>query len=173
MCFCTVPQNVSADTIDEATEMSLKDAVGGVLPDVLGNLINRRKQVKDMLKKARDPNSKAQLDIEQKAIKITANSIYGCLGFVHSRFFAVHIASLVTYLGRKTLQHTKALAEKSGFNIIYGDTDSIMVATKSKFRADAIKVGEKLKMQVNKSFRHLYIEIDGLFSKLLLVKKKK
>jgi len=48
-----------------------------------------------------------------------------------------------------------------------------MVATKSKFRADAFKVGEKLKMQVNKSFRHLYIEIDGLFSKLLLVKKKK
>lgn len=48
-----------------------------------------------------------------------------------------------------------------------------MVATKSKVRAEAMRVGERLKMQVNKSFKHLFIEIDGLFSKLLLVKKKK
>jgi DNA polymerase alpha subunit A len=103
--------------------------------------------------------------------------MYGCLGFSNSRFFAQPIAALVTAMGRETLQRTVDIATNSiGLDVIYGDTDSIMINTRITDVAEYDKVrqlGEKVKQEVNKLYKTLELEIDGTFRSMLLLKKKK
>ena len=151
----------------------------GVLPRVLRRLVEQRRQVKKELKEERQRAGKEslraqQLDIRQLAIKLTANSLYGCLGFEGSRFYARPLAEMVTMQGRQTLQATVDLA-RDGFNaqVIYGDTDSLFVYTGLQDISLVRKLGAELKREVNKKYRTLEIEIDAIYKKMLLLKKKK
>ena len=103
--------------------------------------------------------------------------MYGCLGFSNSRFFAQPIAALVTAQGRETLQRSVDIAQNSvGLDVIYGDTDSIMINTRIVDENDLSKVrelGERVKREVNRLYRTLELEIDGIFRSMLLLKKKK
>ena len=60
-----------------------------------------------------------------------------------------------------------------GYEVIYGDTDSIMIYTNSTDLAQVQDIGRKVKKEVNKLYRLLEIEIDGVFKTMLLLKKKK
>lgn len=145
-----------------------------ILPNVLKNLVQKRRAVKAQMKQEKDQVKYQQLNIRQTALKLTANSMYGCLGFSSSRFYAQAIAALITRTGRETLMKTKDIAEgKLGFSVIYGDTDSIMINSGTTRVPDAIAMGKKLKQEVNTLFKLLEIEIDGIYKSMLLLKKKK
>ncbi len=74
----------------------------GVLPSEIRVLVERRRKVKQLLKESRgNPDLCTEYDIRQKALKLTANSMYGCLGFPNSRFYAKPLAALVTSKGRE------------------------------------------------------------------------
>jgi DNA polymerase elongation subunit (family B) len=60
-------------------------------------------------------------------IQIMANSMYGCLGFTFSRFYAKPLAEMITMQGRELLQRTVEATQSRGLDVVYGDTDSIFV----------------------------------------------
>jgi len=170
ICFTTVdrPQDGSMAPLPE------NSADLAPLPLVIQKLVQRRRQVKELVKKENDPVRKEQLNIRQQALKLTANSMYGCLGFSSSRFYCKPLAELITSQGREILQSTVDLVQQSlGQEIIYGDTDSIMINTGTDNLPDVWKMGQAVKKEVNKRYRLLEIEVDGVYKSMLLLKKKK
>ncbi|XP_041482401.1 DNA polymerase alpha catalytic subunit-like isoform X2 [Lytechinus variegatus] len=177
ICFTTVAQTPSQEdgsNDDWMPEVPDSDLTDGILPTEIRKLVERRRQVKGLMKQPDlHPDIRLQYDIRQKALKLTANSMYGCLGFSHSRFYAKPLAALVTSKGREILMHTKELVQKMNLDVIYGDTDSIMINTNSTDHDTVFKLGNRVKTEVNKLYRLLEIDIDGVFQSMLLLKKKK
>ena len=60
-----------------------------------------------------------------------------------------------------------------GLDVIYGDTDSIMIDSNTRVLEEAEKIAQKVKVEVNKLYRLLEIDIDGIFKSMLLLRKKK
>ena len=68
------------------------------------------------------------LDGRQLALKISANSVYGFTGAVVGQLPCLEISSSVTLIGRTMIEKTKNEVERIyDANVIYGDTDSVMV----------------------------------------------
>lgn len=170
-----------ADEIaDPLAEIEADPATRPVLPDVLTFLVHKRREVKALMKACKNDAELVVLDVRQKAYKLIANSIYGCLGFASSRFYARKMALLVTTFGRRLLINSKKFIEAKGFRVVYGDTDSIMIDTTQTATLDAVRSGFEIKREINSQFRRksgeeqiLEVELDGVFKKLLLLKKKK
>ncbi|KAK8124887.1 DNA polymerase [Apiospora kogelbergensis] len=173
ICFTTVDRT-SLSQDDEAVPEVPQEQEQGIFPKLIATLVSRRKQVKGLMKdKNATPEQLATYEIKQLALKLTANSMYGCLGYTKSRFYARPLAVLTTYKGREILRSTKDLAESKSLQVIYGDTDSVMINANVNSVADALKVGQEFKQAVNERYRLLEIDIDNIFRRILLQAKKK
>jgi DNA polymerase alpha subunit A len=174
ICFTTVERSKGSDGKWLPAEPPADLENKGPLPTAIRQLVERRRVVKGLWKKATDPGEKEQLEIKQLAIKLVANSMYGCLGFKGNRFYAMPLAELITRKGRDTLSRTVQLArDQLNLDVIYGDTDSVMISTNSTDFAEVKKIGNEMKKTVNKLYTNLEIDIDGIFKCILLLRKKK
>ena len=161
------------DDEDKVPEVPV-DQNQGILPKLIATLVSRRREVKKLMKDKRATLEQlATWDIKQLALKLTANSMYGCLGYTQSRFYARPLAMLTTFKGREILRSTKDLAESNQLRVIYGDTDSVMINTNAESIEEAFRVGNEFKRSVNDRYKLLEIDIDNVFRRLLLHAKKK
>ena len=151
----------------------IKKMQKSILPLILEKLVSDRNIIKKLQKKEKDPFKNSLLEIKQKALKVSANSLYGFLGYKNSRFYCKEIASLVTSTGRKILKNAASIVEKNNYKIIYGDTDSVIINTMTKNIFKSIEIGNFLKKIISQQYKLLIMDIDGLFKSLLLLKKKK
>jgi DNA polymerase delta subunit 1 len=156
----------------------------GVLPKLLEDLAAfRKKAKKDMAdaKKRGDTFAYNLFNAKQLAFKISMNSAYGFFGASKGFLPCVPISASVTATGRKMIEKTKFLAETlvPGSNVVYGDTDSVMVILdlgpekrhdmKAHFEA-AAKVAD----EISKTFQHpIELEFEKCYYPYLLYSKKR
>ncbi|KAL8785404.1 MAG: hypothetical protein Q9195_008664 [Heterodermia aff. obscurata] len=173
ICFTTVDRFEQSGNDEKVPDIP-QDQDQGILPKLIATLVSRRRQVKSLMKdKKATPAQLATWDIKQLALKLTANSMYGCLGYTQSRFYARPLAMLTTFKGREILRSTKDLAESNQLSVIYGDTDSVMINTNADNIEEALKTGNSFKHAVNERYKLLEIDVDNIFRRLLLHAKKK
>jgi len=63
----------------------------------------------------------------QLAYKILMNSLYGYFGTKTSRFYKLEVAEAITLTGQEESRRVQEVLEKEGYNILYGDTDSMFI----------------------------------------------
>jgi DNA polymerase delta subunit 1 len=155
----------------------------GLLAQILEELLTARKQAKRELAVETDPFKKAVLNGRQLALKISANSVYGLTGATVGKLPCLAIASSTTSYGRKMIEKTKEEVEKkytiaNGYThdaqVIYGDTDSVMVKFGVKDLATAMKLGEEAAQFVSSKFiKPIKLEFEKVYFPYLLINKKR
>jgi DNA polymerase-2 len=139
-----------------------------ILPRMLDELFPRR----DAAKRAGD-------GVASNAIKILMNSFYGVLGTPACRFYNPALANAITGTGRELLLWSKAWFEAAGFKVLYGDTDSLFVDSRSNDPEQARERGRELTVALNTELgRHieerwrvasrLELEFEKLYLQLFL-----
>jgi DNA polymerase delta subunit 1 len=155
----------------------------GLLAQILEELLSARKQAKRELAVEKDPFKKAVLNGRQLALKISANSVYGLTGATTGKLPCLEIASSTTSFGRTMIERTKEEVEKkytiaNGYThdaqVIYGDTDSVMVKFGTKDLAEAMRLGEEASQYVSSKFiKPIKLEFEKVYFPYLLINKKR
>eukprot|EP00904_Undaria_pinnatifida_P011202 jgi/Undpi1/7211/HiC_scaffold_22.g09684.m1 len=155
----------------------------GLLPAILDELLSARKQAKRDMAAATDPMEKAVQNGRQLALKVSANSVYGFTGATVGQLPCLPIASSTTSYGRDLLFRTRSHVEETytvanGYDhdadVVYGDTDSVMVKFGCKTVAEAMPLAEKAAEEVSKIFpRPIKLEFEKVYWPYLLMNKKR
>ncbi|MFH1649059.1 MAG: DNA polymerase II [Candidatus Woesearchaeota archaeon] len=119
----------------------------GILPSLIEELWRAR----DVAKKRKDITA-------SYAIKITMNSMYGVLANPVCRFYSPNLANAITKTGQHLIKMSAEEVRKIGFDVIYGDTDSIFVNSKAKDEKEAEAIGLKVQKHINDFFAKLVKE---------------
>lgn len=155
----------------------------GVLPEILEELLSARKRAKKDMAAATDPMVRAVQNGRQLALKISANSVYGFTGATVGQLPCLAISGSVTAYGRTMIETTKEAVERmytraNGFaadaQVVYGDTDSVMV----KFGLDNVKDSMAIGLQAATEVSTLFpppvkLEFEKVYFPYLLMNKKR
>ncbi|XP_058186536.1 DNA polymerase delta catalytic subunit [Rhododendron vialii] len=193
LCYCTLVTPEDVRKLNLPPECISKTPSGetfvksnlqkGILPEILEELLTARKRAKADLKEAKDPLVKAVLDGRQLALKISANSVYGFTGATVGQLPCLEISSSVTSYGRQMIEHTKKLVEEKfttlgGYEhnaeVIYGDTDSVMVQFGVPTVEAAMNLGREAADYISGTFtKPIKLEFEKVYYPYLLISKKR
>jgi DNA polymerase delta subunit 1 len=151
----------------------------GILPTILSELLAARKRAKKDMKNAPTEFEKAVQNGRQLALKVSANSVYGFTGANVGQLPCLPIASSVTSYGRYLLEKTKEFVESTytvgnGYDhdaeVIYGDTDSVMVKFGTKTVKETFPLAIEAAEKASKIFPDpILLEFEKVYFPYLLM----
>lgn len=145
--------NISPDTLDRNGDITINSIRFtshkiGIIPLLVKGLLDERSRVKILMKKTDIEAVKRGLNYRQRVLKELTNAFYGVLGSPHYRLHNDDIQSAITYVARMIIEYVKNYLEKRGYNVLYGDTDSIFFLKKPE---QTLQMLEELCEEINNS----------------------
>lgn len=159
--------------------------IEGVLPKLLRSLAKNRKQAKKDMAKAKDDGDMFMYAVyngKQLAFKVSMNSIYGFCGASVGALPCKPVAQTTTGVGRGMIEKTKTKVEEwyPGSDVVYGDTDSVMVKfnvsgkTGQAAIEESFRLGEEAAGRISATFKKpIELEFEKVYHPYLLFSKKR
>ncbi len=186
LCFSSIVLNPAYDNMEAAQygrydiggrEWVFQEHHKGLLPRILESLLGARRACKKEMKKFDKGSLDYRLaDGRQLALKISCNSVYGFTGVVNNGMFpCMPVAVATTWNGRNVIAQTKKFMEDNyNADVIYGDTDSVMVQYPDvNTVVDCFAISERAAAAASAIFRNvILLEFEKVYFPYLLVGKK-
>jgi DNA polymerase Pol2 len=137
----------------------------GFFPEMLKEIIQKRKKFKEELKNKPDSIKKAR----SNAFKLLANASYGYLGFFGARYYQEEAAAATAAFARKSIKEAIDKINKENYKTIYSDTDSICFLLNGKSK---LETKEFLKELNEKLPGIMELELEGFFKRGIWVTKR-
>ncbi len=172
-----VTGNTDADTTKTPTGYTFvsKTAQEGIIPNILGNLLEERVKAKRAMRQETDEEKLRVLDAKQLALKLLSNSFYGYTGYTKAKLYILDIANAITSCGRHLIQSVdQTVEQKLGYQAIYGDTDSIMIKIPETDLDKGWELGLKIAGRINSELSGvMQMEFEKIFKSFLILTKKR
>ena len=124
------PNSIEVDT-GKKIYFSKKPAF---FPEILKEVIEKRKKFKEEYNKAPSPLLRAR----SNAFKLLTNAAYGYQGFFGARYYCREAAAATAALARKLIKETINNIKKEGYEVIYADTDSVVLVRGKKTKKEIL-----------------------------------
>lgn len=148
----------------------------GVLPTIISDLLEKRKETRNEMAKVSDPMMKLVLNQRQLAYKVSANSMYGITGVREGMLPLMPLAMCITFKGRENvILAAERIKTMFGGEIKYGDTDSNYIVFPHINIEHLYEFGSYVSREISCTFPdpiHLEFE-DEVYSKFLIFTKKR
>ena len=142
----------------------------GIMPDLLTNFFRERAKVK------KEKNKMASF-----AIKTVMASFSGVLASSNCRFSTFKLGDSITSFAQMIIKKTMKLIQEKGYDVIYGDTDSIFLDLHVKNFEQAEKIGKEISKYINDFFKkwvpenyaresYLELEFEKIYSRFFMPK---
>jgi DNA polymerase elongation subunit (family B) len=132
----TNPNELKVNITDRETNevkysINVKQNPNALLPTIAKKLIAQKDTLKQQLKSLNPETQEAkELQIRYDCQKSIVNSLFGVCALKIFRLYDIRIASAITSIIRDLLHYVEDKLKEKGMNIIYVDTDSLMLTAK-------------------------------------------
>ncbi len=118
--------------------------VPGFFPQMLKEIIEKRRQYKSELKKKPDAIKRAR----SNAFKLLANASYGYQGFFGARYYCEEAAAATAAFARQAIREAIEKTNNAGFSVIYADTDGFAFTLNKNSKQKTLDFLKKLNSEL-------------------------
>ena len=116
----------------------------GFFPQMLEEIIEKRRQYKDELRRKPDVIKKAR----SNAFKLLANASYGYQGFFGARYYCEEAAAATAAFARQAIKEAIEKTNNAGFSVIYADTDGFAFTLNKNSKQKTLDFLKKLNSEL-------------------------